>query len=71
MILSRTNGRRATMIYIASVVVTAIGLTCLIDCLLPIRGLCCPCVGFPGACHQAESAGWFTMALRSVADNVS
>ena len=61
MILSRTNGRRATMIYIASVVVTAIGFGLLIDCLLPDSWFVLP-VSASGACHQAESAGWFTMA---------
>ncbi len=58
MILSRTNGRRATAIYIASVVATAIGFGLVIDCLLPQSWFALPMSG-SGACHSAEAIGWF------------
>lgn len=61
MILSRTNGRRATAIYIASVVVTAIGFGLVIDCLLPQSWFALPMSG-SGACHSAEAIGWFPKA---------
>ena len=58
MILSRTSGRRATAIYIASVVATAIGFGLVIDCLLPQSWFALPMSG-SGACHSAEAIGWF------------
>lgn len=61
MILSRTNGRRATAIYIASVVITAIGFGLVIDCLLPASWFALP-ASAAGACHAVASAGWFPMA---------
>lgn len=61
MILSRTNGRRATAIYIASVVATAIGFGLVIDCLLPQSWFALPMSG-AGACHSAEAIGWFPKA---------
>lgn len=61
MILSRTNGRRSTAIYIASVVATAIGFGLVIDCLLPQSWFALPMSG-SGACHSAEAIGWFPKA---------
>lgn len=56
-ILNRTQGRRATAIYVASVVVTAIAFGCIIDYLLPaewfaLRGIAAD------HCHHLH-LGWF------------
>ncbi len=63
MILSRTQGVRATAIYVGSVVVTAIGFGLLIDLLLPASWFILPggvsTVG-GDACHY--TAGWFPAA---------
>lgn len=63
MILSRTQGARATAIYVASVVVTAIGFGLLIDLLLPASWFALPqgiSAVSTDACHY--TAGWFPTA---------
>lgn len=58
MILSRTQGRRATAIYVGSVVVTAMAFGLLIDLLLPASWFVPSAAAMPeGACHLA--LGWF------------
>lgn len=70
MILARSNGRRATAIYLTSVAVTAIGFGLMIDYLLPTSWFA---VGgtLPGqSCHEAAAAaptfGWFESACSAL-----
>lgn len=51
MVLSRTNGRRATAIYLGSVVVTAVAFGLLIDYLLPTSWFMPTMSPVAGACH--------------------
>ncbi|MDE6371191.1 MAG: SO_0444 family Cu/Zn efflux transporter [Duncaniella sp.] len=61
MILSRTMGRRATIIYVASVVVTAVGFGLLIDLLLPGSWFM-PTGASAACCHGHEETSWFATA---------
>ena len=61
MILNRTLGRRATAIYVASVVVTAIGFGCLIDYVLPASWFV-PSMVDAHAGHHHGGFGWFESA---------
>ncbi len=58
MVLRKSLGTKATAIYIASVVVTAIGFGLLIDYLLPASWFM-PSAAMCGACHDAHGFGWF------------
>lgn len=58
MVLRKSLGTRATAIYIASVVLTAIGFGLLIDYLLPASWFM-PSASMCGACHGAHGFGWF------------
>lgn len=63
-ILSKTQGKRATAIYIASVVVTALAFGLMIDFMLPREWFA---VGAHGAaCHGEASPGWFPVACAAV-----
>lgn len=57
MILSRSHGRRATFIYVASVVVVAIAFGLIIDYLLPASWFAVDGASFAPGCHHAF--GWF------------
>ena len=58
-ILGKTQGRRATAIYVASVVVTAIAFGLAIDLLMPRSWFIPPVQGLAdGSCHHAF--GWFS-----------
>ncbi len=59
-ILGRSHGRKATAIYVASVVVTAIAFGLVIDLLLPREWFALPVSLAGGSCH--ESFGWFDTA---------
>ncbi|MCM1051840.1 MAG: SO_0444 family Cu/Zn efflux transporter [Paenibacillus sp.] len=58
MILSRTMGRRATVIYVASVVVTAIGFGLIIDYLMPASWFV-PSISHAASCHGHGEVAWF------------
>ena len=61
MILSRTQGRKATLIYVASVVVTAIAFGLIIDTFMPASWfLPASSVAAADACHV--TIGWFPTA---------
>lgn len=60
MILNRTLGRKATILYVGSVVVTAMGFGLLIDYLLPASWFLPRACHVAGACHgEAEGASLF------------
>lgn len=65
-ILSRTQGKKATALYVASVVATAIGFGLLIDLLLPSGWFALGGAGAPmgDACHY--TAGWFATACSAI-----
>lgn len=54
-LLSRTQGRRATAVYVGSVVVTAIAVGLIIDTLLPPSWFVPPIGAAHGACHHGFS----------------
>ncbi len=58
MVLRKSLGTKATAIYIASVVVTAIAFGLLIDYLLPASWFM-PSAVMGSACHGAHAFGWF------------
>lgn len=58
MILSRTMGRRATVIYVASVVLTAIGFGLIIDYLMPAEWFM-PSMSHSASCHGHGEVAWF------------
>ncbi len=68
LLLSRTQGKRATAVYVGSVVVTAIGFGLIIDLLLPAHwftpALACGSAG----CHEhgIHAGGWFAYACSIV-----
>lgn len=60
MILNKTQGRRATAIYVISIVVTAIVFGLAIDTLMPVSWFALPSSSISTACHI--SASWFDTA---------
>ncbi len=65
MVLRKSLGTKATAIYIASVVVTAIGFGLLIDYLLP-AGWFVPSAAMGAACHGAHAFGWMDTACSAL-----
>lgn len=63
-ILGRTQGRRATIIYVASVVVTAIAFGLAIDLLMPRSWFVPAGVGTGAACHH--TFGWFDTTCSAI-----
>lgn len=59
-ILTRTQGKKATMIYVASVVVTSIMIGLIIDCLLPREWFALPSAQTIENCHL--NLDWFSSA---------
>lgn len=70
MILARSNGRRATAIYLTSVAVTAIGFGLMIDYLLPTSWFAVGGALSGPSCHEAAAAapafGWFESACSAL-----
>ncbi len=60
MILNRTHGKKATMIYVASVVVTAIAFGLLIDLVLPAEWFAVNRTVVADSCHI--EGNWFSLA---------
>ena len=60
LILGRTFGKRATAIYVGSVVVSAIGIGLIIDCLLPASWFVPAAVSVGDSCHASISL-WETV----------
>lgn len=65
MVLRKSLGAKATAIYIASVVVTAIGFGLLIDYLLP-AGWFIPSQAMGAACHGVHAFGWLDTACSAL-----
>ncbi len=63
MILSRSHGKRTTMIYVASVVVTSIAVGLMMDYLMPVSWFTLPMSMADGCCHKDVSYFQITCSI--------